>query len=66
MFCIEKPGKNRLPQKKNKLTTAEILTLWIFRYFSWIDTWKKYYNFLKTYHSSDFPNLLNYQNFIKW
>ncbi|MDR3150138.1 MAG: hypothetical protein LBU14_00410 [Candidatus Peribacteria bacterium] len=27
MFCIEKPGKNRLPQKKNKLTTAEILTL---------------------------------------
>ncbi|MDR3150328.1 MAG: hypothetical protein LBU14_01565 [Candidatus Peribacteria bacterium] len=23
IFCIEKPGKNRPPQKKNKLTTAE-------------------------------------------
>lgn len=64
IFCIERPNNKRPPSKKFKLELAEILTLWIFKFFCWFKEWKKYYNFIKTYHLQDFPNLPNYQNFV--
>ncbi len=65
-FCLERPNNKRPPSKKFKLELAELLTLWIFKFFSWQDNWKSYYKFINTYHKKDFPNLPNYQNFKSW
>ena len=65
-FCLEKPSKNNPPNKKSKLSLSEILTLWIFKFFSWQSNWKSFYNFIKNYHTKDFPILPNYQNFKNW
>lgn len=63
-YALKKPTQNIPPVKKHNLSLAELISLALFRFFAGYTNWKKYYNFIKTYHSTDFPNLPSYQNFI--
>jgi hypothetical protein len=64
-FALQRPNKNLPPLKKHNLSLAELITLFIFRFFTGHQNWKQYYDFLKTYHIKDFPNLPDYSNFIR-
>jgi hypothetical protein len=63
-YSLQRPGKNMPPIKKYKLCLAELITLAIFRFFTGHSNWKKFYQFIVTYHAKDFPNLPTYQNFV--
>lgn len=63
--AIERPNNKKPPKKKRKLSLAEILTLWIFRFFKKSPSWKDFYIHIKNYHLTDFPNLPSYNSFIE-
>lgn len=63
-YALARPNHNTPPTKKHNLSIAEIVALCIFRFFTGHRNWKDFYRHIKTYHSKDFPNLPNYQNFI--
>lgn len=62
--ALMKPTHSIPPTKKHNLSIAELVSLALFRFFTGHHNWKQFYRFVRTYHSSDFPNLPNYQNFI--
>lgn len=63
-YALQKPTQNIPPTKKHNLSLAELISLAIFRFFTGITNWKKFYKFIKTYHLNDFPKLPNYKNFL--
>lgn len=63
--ALRRPGKNLPPLKKHNLSLSELVTLFIFRFFTGHRNWKDFYRHIKTYHSKDFPKLSAYQNFIE-
>lgn len=64
-YALARPGKNCPPIKKHNLSLAELTSLAIFRFFTGHGNWKDFYQHIKTYHKQDFPNLPEYQNFLK-
>ncbi len=64
-FAIERPKQNKPPTKKCNLSTSELITLAVFRFFTGHKNWKDFYTHISNYHRRDFPKLPNYQNFLK-
>lgn len=64
-FAIESPSKRNPPNKKFKLSLANLIALALFRFFTGHSNWKSFYRHIKSYHLTDFPNLPNYPNFVK-
>jgi len=63
-YALKKPDQNTPPIKKYTLTIAELVALALFRFFTGYRNWKQFYKFVTTYHTTDFPRLPNYQNFV--
>jgi len=62
--ALMKPNQSTPPTKKHNLAVAELVSLALFRFFTGHHNWKQFYRFIRTYHTGDFPNISNYQNFI--
>lgn len=64
-FSLRRPGKNHPPLKKHNLSSAELISLALFRFFTGHRNWKDFYRHVQTYHAKDFPQLPTYGNFIE-
>lgn len=63
-FSVIRPSQGHPPTKTRNLSLAELVTLVLFKQFTGHKTWKAFYRYIKTYHSQDFPQLPEYQNFV--
>jgi len=64
-FEVPRLGKVRCGRKRN-LSLSEIVTLGIFRFYFDFTSWKHYHKVLMVSYKDYFPELTNYENFMKY